>query len=227
MRLLPAMAGVAVGPGTSFVDSSAGNVEEEQALFSMPDGRECLTFLQASGTMTLTCDWFRHKPYYKIENLTEEPVSLKAYDVSDYLYLVPAMTVDVLPGTSHIMASSRGVKEEQAVFALSDGRIYKGRNLEPFDTVTLRIEDFSHDPFYKIENLTKETVTLRTYATSDFVYLIPSMVIEVSPGTSFVYASSGQVLEEQASFTTQDDRVFSGFNVKAFQTIVLKQEFFT
>jgi len=69
-------------------------------------------------------------------------------------------------------------------------------------------------------------VTLTTYSVGDFIYLVPAMVVEVAPGKSRVHGSSRDVTEEQATFRTRDGRTFAGFNIKAFQTVVLKREFF-
>jgi hypothetical protein len=225
VRMFPSMA-VQVDPGSAYIDASAGDVEEEQAFFSLPDGREWLTVLRASGTVTVTSDSFRHNPYYKVENLTGENISLTTYSTSDFVYLVPAMTVEVPPGISYIMASSRDVQEEQAVFTLMDGRSYHGFNIKAFETIHLQVDKFEKYPFYKIENHTGELVTLTTYATSDFMYLVPSMVVDVPMGTQYIHSSSANVIEEQASFSMNDGRDFSGFNMKAFQTVVLKRDYF-
>jgi len=215
-----------VRPGAYYVDASDGDIDEEQAVFTLADGRDLTCLIKAFQTITLKPEDFRQYPAYRIDNQTGETVSLTTYSPSDFMYLVPAMTVEVQPGVSHITASSRETKEEQAVFTLFDGRTFKGLSLKAFETTTLQRDAFKQYPHYKIENNTGDTVTLTTHSVGDFIYLVPAMVVDITPGTSRVYGSSGDVLEEQASFTTRNGRCFSGFNIKAFQTVVLKKEFF-
>jgi len=215
-----------VRPGTYYVDASAGDRDEEQAVFSLADGRDLTCLIKAFQSVALKAEDFKQYPAYRIENLTGETVSMTTYSVGDFVYVVPAMTVEVPPGVSHVTASSREVKEEQVIFTLFDGRSYKGFNVKAFESVTLKRENFKQYPYYKIENMTGETVTLTTHSSLDFLYLVPAMIVDVAPGTSYIHASSGDTLEEQASFAMPDGRSFSGFNVKAFQTVVLKKDFF-
>mmetsp|Transcript_27425 Transcript_27425/g.79057 ORF Transcript_27425/g.79057 Transcript_27425/m.79057 type:complete len:402 (+) Transcript_27425:97-1302(+) len=226
MYLIPAMS-VEVKPGASYVDASAGDKDEEQAVFGLADGRDITCLIKAFQSVTLRSADFRQTPAYEIENLTNETVTLTTYSTSDFLYLVPSLTVEVAPGTSFVTTASRDTQEEQAVFMLLDGRSYKGFNIKAFERVTLRREHFQRYPYYKIENMTGETVSLTTHAVGDFVYIVPSMIVDVAPGTAYVHGSSGDVMEEQASFRLQDGRSFSGFKLKAYQTVVLKPEFFS
>merc|ERR1711974_177012 len=119
--LVPAMT-VEVKPGMSYMDASAGDVEKEQAVFCMPDGREYKLVIEGSQTVILKNEYFMHFPYYEVENLTGEEIALETYDTMDFMCLVPSMTVVVKPGKSYILASSRNVLEEQAVFTLFNGR---------------------------------------------------------------------------------------------------------
>lgn len=225
MYLIPSMT-EEVKPGAYFVDASVGDKDEEQAVFTLGDGRDLTCLIKAFQTITLKSEDFRQYPAYKIENQTGETVSLTTYSVQDFMYLVPAMTIEVQPGKSYVTASSRETKEEQAVFTLFDGRSFKGLTLKAFETTTLKREAFKQYPYYKIENNTGDTVTLTTHSVGDFLYLVPAMVVDVAPGTNRVYGSTGDVLEEQASFAMRNGRRFAGFNIKAFQTVVLKREFF-
>lgn len=224
--LVPAMT-VKVRPGTHYMEASSGERDEEQAVFSLEDGRDLTCLIKAFQTITLKAEDFRQYPYYKIENLTGETVTLTTFSLTDFLYLVPAMTVELREGLSHVTSSSRETKEEQAIFTLFDGRSCRGKFLKAFQVIKLKREDFKQHPYYKIENLTGDTVTLTTYLPRDFLYLVPAMVADIPPGTSKVHASAGDIEEEQASFSMHDGRTFSGFNIKGFNTVVLKQEFFS
>lgn len=88
-------------------------------------------------------------------------------------------------------------------------------------------------PYYKIDNQTRKTLQLSTYYSSDFVYCIPAMRKEVSPGISIIEASGGRVEEEQGFFTISvrdstagsEEKHFS-VTLKAFETYTLTLESF-
>lgn len=86
---------------------------------------------------------FKQYPYYSIRNETGQAVTLRMYDISDVMRLVPAAAVVVPAGCSFIDASGPDVEEEQAVFTLKDRSSYKGLTLRPYHTYVLTPRNFS------------------------------------------------------------------------------------
>lgn len=168
---------------------------------------------------------FRKYPWYRVENTTGEAITLTTYSVTDFLFLVPAMTVEVKPGVSYVDASSGDTESEQAVFSMADGREF-AKLIENSQAITLDSENFKQFPYYEIENMTGESVSLTTYWSTDFVYLVPAKTIVVEPGRSVVTASSRNIHEEQAVFTLPDGRDCRNLHLRAFDSIVLDTKHF-
>lgn len=136
IRLAPSMT-IQVNPGTSYIEASSSDIEDEQAVFSMADGRDFARVINGFQTVTLRSEDFKHFPYYEIENLTGGDVTMSIYWQSDFVYLVPAKTVVVGPGTSCVTASTKDTIEEQAVFMLPDGRRSDFFCVKPYQSYTL------------------------------------------------------------------------------------------
>lgn len=163
---------------------------------------------------------FRRYPWYKIYNLIGEAVTLKTYSTTDYVFLVPSMTVEVAPGVSYIDASSRNVDKEQAFFCLADGRDFT-RIIDLHQTVTLKHEYFKHFAYYEIENLTGEDISMAIYWPSDDLYIVPAKTVVVKPGISYVTASSRGAAGDQAIFTLPNGRSSDPSTLQAFQSYAL------
>lgn len=163
---------------------------------------------------------FKRYPWYKIENMTGEAVTLSASPATGLMSLFPGAGVELRAGTSYIDASSADADREQAVFRLADGREYSVV-IEDSQTITLEKEHFKDFPYYEVENLTGEEVSVETYGATDFMHLFPSAAVAVKPGRSCVLASSRGALLEQAVFTLRDGRSCIHHDIKAFDTATL------
>uniref|UniRef100_A0A7S1WCU0 IRG-type G domain-containing protein n=1 Tax=Alexandrium catenella TaxID=2925 RepID=A0A7S1WCU0_ALECA len=85
---------------------------------------------------------FRRYPYYRIVNKTQKVVTVKTYPVSA-LFSAPNVTTTVEPGTSIVDCYRSDETMEQVIFTLPNKQVYTVSQVEPFETLSLKMENFS------------------------------------------------------------------------------------